>query len=255
MPANKIPIANAGPNITFDISLCAVRRYVELDGSASYDPENLPMRYEWKKLSGPNCTLSEINSAQAHVSYFEAGKYSFELTVWDKEAQSAKDTTELNVVGTPAPMKVQLDLNVTQNYSFKNDTLICYEHPLFGNICEYYDYTESESVVQILPFGGMTFWVIDYADTAKTVLDHETQMGLYTYAGNSPYVWGTTFIDFKKLIAGGGGNFLSVWQLVAGTASYCDPNFLSIQTPLIISGSIDTVTRKINLKVQGKVYF
>jgi len=63
--ANMAPVAHAG----YDRRVRA-GTVVSLDGSASYDPENTPLRCEWVQVSGPAVSLS--TSAGSPVAFFTA---------------------------------------------------------------------------------------------------------------------------------------------------------------------------------------
>ena len=52
--ANKPPVANAGPDQTIE---CDRSGIVTLDGSASSDPDDDPITYEWEQVSGTPVTL------------------------------------------------------------------------------------------------------------------------------------------------------------------------------------------------------
>ena len=105
--ANGPPMANAGDDATVTISSCYSGRTAELDGSGSYDPENLSLEYGWRQISGPSCIISTTgnNSPKAQLSYLNTGQYFFELTVTDDGAGSgkglsSKDTVVINVEGS-----------------------------------------------------------------------------------------------------------------------------------------------------------
>jgi hypothetical protein len=55
---NHPPVANAGPDQTRNAGTT-----VELDGTASTDPDSDPLTFTWSQLSGPTVTLSNVHSA------------------------------------------------------------------------------------------------------------------------------------------------------------------------------------------------
>jgi hypothetical protein len=55
---NHPPIANAGPDQTVNTGT-----KVQLDGTASSDPDGDPLNFTWSVLSGPHVTLSDVHSA------------------------------------------------------------------------------------------------------------------------------------------------------------------------------------------------
>lgn len=93
---NRQPVANAGPNQQVELEAT-----VQLDGSASSDPDENALTYAWTQLSGPSVTLS---NASAAAPTFTAPSTStvltFALVVNDGVADSPADTVEV-IVGTP----------------------------------------------------------------------------------------------------------------------------------------------------------
>lgn len=57
IPANQLPLADAGPDQTL-----AGGSNVTLDGSGSTDPEGDPIEYSWVQTGGPSVTLTNSNS-------------------------------------------------------------------------------------------------------------------------------------------------------------------------------------------------
>jgi hypothetical protein len=94
-PPNVLPVANAGS----DISVSLPNAVIELDGSASYDPDGTIVAWTWTKTSGQGA-LTIINSASAKPSIVgvQAGEYEFELTVTDNSGGIAKDRVKLTVL-------------------------------------------------------------------------------------------------------------------------------------------------------------
>ena len=100
-PAPNIPpVANAGPNQ----SITAPTSTVNLDGSASTDPDGTISAYSWVKISGPGAiTISNSNTATPSVTGLQPGTYVFELTVTDNMGATAKDQVTITV--NPEPVK------------------------------------------------------------------------------------------------------------------------------------------------------
>ncbi|MCH1928741.1 glycosyl hydrolase family 18 protein [Shewanella sp. A25] len=89
-PANKAPIANAGNDIVVTGPADVV-----LSGSASRDPENGALTYQWTQTSGPSIAISNADVADASVflgAVTVDTQYRFTLTVTDSEGLSASDT-------------------------------------------------------------------------------------------------------------------------------------------------------------------
>lgn len=81
---NDAPIADAGPD---QIGIPAGT--VTLDGSASYDPEGDPIRFQWLQTAGPAISLSGANTSRATFTASEGQSYTFRLTVTDDKGASA----------------------------------------------------------------------------------------------------------------------------------------------------------------------
>jgi len=91
---NHPPIARAGPDQTITLPT----NTVNLDGSASSDPENNISSYGWRKISGPSpFTIVNSNAVQTQVTNLIQGIYQFELGVFDAPGLFSKDTMEIIV--------------------------------------------------------------------------------------------------------------------------------------------------------------
>ncbi|MDP4129607.1 MAG: PKD domain-containing protein, partial [Bacteroidota bacterium] len=91
---NQLPYANAGSNQT----ITAPASTVNLDGSASYDPDGSITVYSWAMASGPgSTTISNSNTATPSVIGLQPGTYVFELTVTDNKGATAKDQVTITV--------------------------------------------------------------------------------------------------------------------------------------------------------------
>ena len=97
---NVLPIAIAGANQT----ITAPASTVNLDGSASSDPDGSISAYSWIKVSGPgSVTISNGNTATPSVVGLQTGTYVFELTVTDNRGATAKDQVTITV--NPKPIQ------------------------------------------------------------------------------------------------------------------------------------------------------
>ena len=92
-PPNQHPIANAGSKQK--VRLGSV---VQLDGSASRDPDNSPssLRYSWEQVSGPSVLL--LNSATVKPTFTPVtrGHYQFSLVVNDGQSNSNISTVKVH---------------------------------------------------------------------------------------------------------------------------------------------------------------
>jgi fibro-slime domain-containing protein len=92
--ANRIPVANAGPDQQVYIGLA-----VTLDGSASNDPDGDKLTYRWKIMSPVNsvAVLSDETATMPKLTVKEHGTYSIQLIVNDGKMDSVADTVNLEV--------------------------------------------------------------------------------------------------------------------------------------------------------------
>ncbi|HYF33156.1 MAG TPA: T9SS type A sorting domain-containing protein [Chitinophagaceae bacterium] len=99
LPANSIPIANAGPDRTVTLPLSSVT----LSGSASTDLDGSIMRASWAIIQSPGGGwMQNANTINAQAHNLSQGVYRFELTVVDNRAGWAKDTVTITVNPTSA---------------------------------------------------------------------------------------------------------------------------------------------------------
>jgi ribosomal protein L14 len=92
---NILPVANAGINqsITSPVST------VNLDGSASNDPDGSIVSFSWVTISGPgSISISNSNTSKPSVTGLQTGSYIFELTVTDNRGASTKDQVNITVL-------------------------------------------------------------------------------------------------------------------------------------------------------------
>jgi hypothetical protein len=91
---NRPPVANAGPDQIINLPT----NTVNVNGSASTDPDNNITGYVWTKISGPSCSISNANAVQTQVTNLIEGVYKFELKVTDAGGLSSKDTVQVNIL-------------------------------------------------------------------------------------------------------------------------------------------------------------
>lgn len=94
---NTAPVANAGPDQTVPAGST-----VQLDGSASKDPDGNALRYQWAltvKPTGSKATLSNATTMMASFVADVAGQYVAQLTVNDGMINSAPDTVAITTPG------------------------------------------------------------------------------------------------------------------------------------------------------------
>jgi hypothetical protein len=96
--ANKLPVANAGANKSITLPV----NTVNLDGSASSDPDGALTGFTWLKVSGPSQgAISNTTSATTTATGLVQGNYVFKLTVKDNSNATASDSVIITVNSAP----------------------------------------------------------------------------------------------------------------------------------------------------------
>ena len=77
-----------------------VATQVELDGSASTDPDGSIVKYEWKQISGPATPVIVTPAGVKTIvkDYNTPGVYVYQLTVTDNEGASGTSTVQVTVL-------------------------------------------------------------------------------------------------------------------------------------------------------------
>ncbi len=95
---NQPPVAEAGDDQTVSIG-----NTVNLNGSASSDPDGSIVSYFWEQTEGPNVSISNVNTVQANFTAPDLGTtggyLTFRLTVTDNKGLKSTDTCKVNVNG------------------------------------------------------------------------------------------------------------------------------------------------------------
>ena len=99
LTTNHPPIANAGADQTITLPT----NTINLDGSASSDPENNITNYLWAKISGPSSfNIANSSAIQTQVTNLAQGTYQFELNVADALGLFSKDTMKVTINASPS---------------------------------------------------------------------------------------------------------------------------------------------------------
>ncbi len=150
---NKPPIAKAGPDTTMTVTYCGGTTNLELDGSASTDPEGSTLTYSWWLIGGgPSFAITNRFSAKTTVPNLFAGTYTLELYVTEMQGLSARDTIRITVKDPP-PKEYDLDITFNSDFSFIDNYKDCYYFP-----CNYYDRVLLEGKGTFLPLGEFTIY-------------------------------------------------------------------------------------------------
>nr|WP_308463752.1 PKD domain-containing protein [Chitinophaga nivalis] len=92
--ANKPPVAAAGNDLAITLPVSSV----QLDGSASADPDGTITAYEWSQISGPGtAVIVAATGVSTAVNGLTAGTYVFELQVTDNNNATATDRITVTV--------------------------------------------------------------------------------------------------------------------------------------------------------------
>ena len=95
---NSLPIANAGKRIITS------ENEIELNGSNSYDKQNLLLTYKWNQVKGPNNSHIQNDKEKiTKVSNLIIGQYEFKLTVTNQENISASNKIKVIVTQKNIP--------------------------------------------------------------------------------------------------------------------------------------------------------
>jgi uncharacterized repeat protein (TIGR01451 family) len=90
---DRAPLAKAGPDVSVGRSA-----EVDLDGSASSDPDGGPLSFEWLQVGGPRAVLEDPRTARPRVrGLSQPGTYTFVVTVTDPSGQTAADDLVITV--------------------------------------------------------------------------------------------------------------------------------------------------------------
>ncbi|MFZ4858363.1 MAG: PKD domain-containing protein [Desulfuromonadaceae bacterium] len=105
VPANQLPIANAGANQTITLAVGQLSGSVTLDGSGSTDGDGTIASYSWRAPSG---VATPAAGQMPTVTDLTAGSYTFYLTVTDNKggvsAESLPVTVTINTISNAAPL-------------------------------------------------------------------------------------------------------------------------------------------------------
>ncbi len=94
--AKHPPIANAGRDTIITLPINSIT----LDASASVDPDNNIVSFQWTKIAGPSSYLiANADALQSQATGLIEGIYRFELKVTDADGLFSKDTVQVTVNG------------------------------------------------------------------------------------------------------------------------------------------------------------
>jgi hypothetical protein len=97
---NFRPLANAGPDQV--VTVTTLPALLNLDGSASSDPNGAALSYHWSQIGGPAGGFNDSGSMKATFTAAELGTYTFALVVNNGSFNSFADTVQV-IVKNDAP--------------------------------------------------------------------------------------------------------------------------------------------------------
>ncbi len=113
------PVADAGPP---QVGVAAGT--VTLNGSASYSPDGLPIKYQWVQEVGPTVTLSAPNAAVTTFTAVASQYYAFRLVVTDSlGAQGIARTTVTSATPQVSTINISFTANPTNINNGQSSTL------------------------------------------------------------------------------------------------------------------------------------
>lgn len=89
---NIPPVANAGAD--FNITSTD---FVQLDGTASREPDGIISRYQWTQIEGAQLKIENPNAAITSLSGYASGSYAFRLTVTDEKGAMSTDEVKITI--------------------------------------------------------------------------------------------------------------------------------------------------------------
>jgi VCBS repeat-containing protein len=249
---NHPPVANAGDDQTITLSLCySITATAELDGSLSSDPDTNIISYSWKNISTTGSYLYNASQMKATAEKLIPGDYVFELTVKDKGDLSSRDTVTITVKGSPEVH--YLDLFLQSSFIFQDNVEDCGWDDWD---CQLFDIITLNGNGSFIPIGEFNWYISQFTDTASSNYTiSENYMGINVQGFNGASIIGFCSVNLKELIMKGGGAFNGTFTVNHGSAFKCDNNIYNTLEPLSVTGTLDVATKKINIRIQGKVYF
>jgi len=115
---NDPPVADAGPDQTG-----VPAGTINLDGSASFDPDGDPITFQWSQIAGPTVSLSSPTAAKTSFTAAAGNVYSFRLTVKDDQGAQGIARVTITTRETPRVRILRFTSNPTLIKSGQQSTL------------------------------------------------------------------------------------------------------------------------------------
>jgi hypothetical protein len=108
--------------------------------------------------------------------------------------------------------------------------------------------------VQVSPLGEFNRYGNELADTAAS--RYATNSYLYLYSiSNNLSIGGSLSVNFKKLFQEGGGSFTGNFTIDNGSAQSCVGEVFRNFPPLSVTGTLNTATNVVSMRITGKAIF
>jgi hypothetical protein len=187
---NQPPVAVAGPDqlITLNTGVA------NLDGSASYDPDNNITSFLWSPISGPApVNIAQPTSTKTQVQNLVEGIYKIQLKVTDAEGLFSMDTVQLQIITVADRFAPCVSGRQTINAQLN----------LLGSL------SEQRARVLVASAGGKIIFASGYNGSA----DGSNNMDVYDVASgtwsmkflSSPHLEGGVAVSGNKVFLAGGG--------------------------------------------------
>ncbi|KIC94404.1 PKD domain-containing protein [Flavihumibacter solisilvae] len=238
---NTQPYAYAGE----DIFACdANKEPINLDGTASSDPDENIKSYKWSYFSGPTSyILSNADSAIAKLEQLVIGTYVFELVVTDADGLTSSDQVTIKV-DRYIVREHDLDITFTCPYSYSDN---------YGGVQGgFYDFTYID-YSGTFELGTYTLTITESADSVDSKYDSYTYIQILFEGG---YFKGNSSIKFKKLIQEKGGAIKGTFSLYKVECNNNNiPDELADLPPLTVTGNLDKNKREVTLRIVGQTIY
>ena len=172
LPANRRPIANAGPNLT----IAASSGRVNLSGAHSRDLDGRLVRFLWRQTAGPRTGNIQRRESEDGITAVDGltstGTYTFELKAIDDRADWSIATMNVTVVsGTPGNIPPISEAGSDQSVDIPEANL---------NGSASYDPDGSIATYQWRKVTGPALYTITGANTARPALSN-LLIGVYEF--------------------------------------------------------------------------
>jgi len=242
------PIAKAGADMNLIGSCSSVMEKVLVDPSGSSDLDNDITSYNWRQISGPKqVNLTPTLFPKTQVKDLGIGKTAIELSVIDGIGLISKDTIWIDVSASTS--EYELDMQVLASYMFLPKLEICPWE------CYYADLVSISTNFQLPSLGQMSIRIQEETDTSRISYNVISNYSSFRLS-NTFYASGmNSSFKFKELIRQGGGSFSGTISLNSGSALACNDNIFTTLPPLTVTGTLDTTTKNVTMRIKGKFLF